>query len=43
VTRATIDPNALRLKMQMEGRAVRLRIRHGSETVDKILTLRRLI
>ena len=39
----TIDPNALRLKMQVEGGTVRLRIQRGPETVEKTLTLRRLI
>jgi membrane-associated protease RseP (regulator of RpoE activity) len=39
----TIDPSALRLQMQQEGRTVRLRVQRGSETLEKTLTLRRLL
>ena len=39
----TIDPSALRLQLQQEGRAVRLRVERGSATMVKTLTLRRLL
>lgn len=38
-----IDPSALRLHLQNEGRAVRFRVQRGSETMEKTLTLRRLL
>lgn len=39
----TIDPSALRLQLQKEGRTVRLRVQRGAETMEKTLTLRRLL
>jgi len=39
----TIDPSALRLQLQKEGRTVRLHIQRGAETMEKTLTLRRLL
>ena len=38
-----IDPSALRLQMQQEGRTVRLRLQRGTGSVEKTLTLRRLL
>ena len=39
----TIDPSVLRLQLQKEGRTVRLRVQRGAETMEKTLTLRRLL
>ncbi len=39
----TLDPAALRLQMQQEGRVVRLSVKRGSDSRDVTLTLRRLI
>jgi C-terminal processing protease CtpA/Prc len=39
----TIDPSALRLQLQKEGRTVRLTVERGSATMEKTLTLRRLL
>ena len=39
----TIDPSALRLQLQKEGRTVRMRVQRGAETMEKTLTLRRLL
>ena len=40
---ASIDPAALKQRMQNEGREVTLRVRRGAETIERKVTLRRLI
>jgi predicted aspartyl protease len=39
----TIDPAALRIRLQDPGRTVKLRVQRGAETMEKTLTLRRLL
>jgi C-terminal processing protease CtpA/Prc len=39
----TMEPAALKQRMQNEGREVTLRIRRGAETTERKATLRRLI
>jgi predicted aspartyl protease len=38
-----IDPSALRLQLQKEGRTVRVKVQRGADTMEKTLTLRRLL
>ena len=38
-----VDPPVLRQRFQQEGRSVRLRVQRGDESIEKVVTLRRLI